>query len=254
MNATTPVFLHGYSGEGKSLEEFASICFPDKAPVCVDLPGFGANKITDTRVENDLRLYIDAVWQAVEVAVPKGRVHLVGHSYGCMLAFALAAQHPEKVISVDLFAPGVHPRPLPLAWLWVTYALSKMPKGLRAMAWLMRRQVFVDLVTHSAESSSWSVERRAQIKEARRKEAAFYTEQMLRLSLHILRTSKLLDTIYCNQPVRVVYATDDPAIAPESIEWLRDRSSNIEVIETYGSHLGIVAEPERLAALLYSTN
>ncbi len=251
MDTATPVFLHGYSGDGQSLEEFAAVCFPDKQPVCIDLPGFGATLLSDKAAETNAEKYLEEVWAAVRRAVPEGNIHLVGHSYGAVLAFALAAAHKDVVSRIDLFTPGVFPRLAPRVGLRIIRALDFIPGGLRPFTWLMRRQPVVDMVTRSMEHKSWPEQRKRQIRAMRHKESQTYSVQMFRLSLHALRMPRMLEPARCTVPVRVVYSTDDTVALYSSCQWLEQRSSDITMVATYGGHLGLVADPTRWAQLLY---
>jgi pimeloyl-ACP methyl ester carboxylesterase len=253
MNQPTPVFLHGYSGDGESLREFAEMCFPAAQPVCIDLPGFGKTSLIDPAAETDPYVYLDETWQAVRRAVPEGAIHLVGHSYGALLAFALAAKYPDAIVQVDLFTPGVRPNILPRAGLMVAKAVDRIPGGLRVFAWVFQRKLLVDMVTRSMENKDWPEARKRQIRAMRRKESLSYTPRMFRLSFHALRMPHVLDDVRCTVPVRVVYATDDTITSHLSCEWLQQRSDTIEVIATHGGHLGIVADPKRMANVLYAT-
>lgn len=251
MAAVNPVFLHGYSGEGSSLNEFAGLCFPGASPVCINLPGFGDNTLQNTAAETDPKAYLEETWQTIRREVPDGQIHLVGHSYGAMLAFALATAHPNDVTRVDLFNPGVYPKAVPRLLLYMIAVLKHIPNGLSLLVWLMKRRVFVDLVTRTMEHKDWPKQRKAQIRQMRRDESRAYTPQMLALSLHALRMPKALADIHCSVPVRMVNSRRDTITKASSCTWLKERSDDASSVETYGGHLGLVAEPARWAALLY---
>lgn len=253
-NPSTPVFLHGYSGDGASLEEFAATCFPQSRPVCIDLPGFGATPLTSKRAETDPLEYVNETWHAVRRAVPEGKIHLIGHSYGGVIAFALAANHPDVVSRVDLYTPGVFPKFPSRIGLFFVKVFDLIPGGLRLFTWVLKQSLFVDAVTKSMEFSGWDEDAKRRIYAMRRKESLSYSPQMFRLSLHALSMPPTLDTLRCQVPLRVVQAEDDTVAAPKSIEWIKQRADDISIVTTYGGHLGIVAEPARLARLLYSDN
>lgn len=247
----TPVFLHGYSGDGSALEEFAATCFPDAQPVCIDLPGFGTNPLHSKAAETDPREYIDEIWKTVRQTVPEGKIHLVGHSYGAMLAFALAAEHAENITRVDLFNPGVWPKFVPHTLLFYIGALRLIPGGLQLLTKIMKKQLLVDAVTRSMQNSAWPAKRVEQIKKMRRTESLTYSPQMFSLSLHALRMPRLLKDVHCAVPVRIVHATDDTITRYISCTWLEKRSDVCEIHTTKGGHLGLLAEPKRWAQILY---
>src|SRR5690606_22341223 len=114
-----------------------------------------------------------------------------------------------------------------------------------------KRPLFVDAVTKSMENASWPEVGRRKIYAMRRKESLTYSPQMFRLSLHAMRMPRDLNDIHCKVPVRIVQASDDTVATPQSAEWIKQRSDNASIVTTHGGHLGIVAEPERLAQLLY---
>lgn len=254
MNTPTPVFLHGYSGDGASLQEFASLCFPDRQPVCVDLPGFGTTSLTSQLAETDPREYLRETWRVVRQAVPEGKIHLVGHSYGAVLAFALAAEHADEVVQVDVFNPGVFPKFWPRMGLVPISLLRFVPGGLRAFTWALQRRALVDAVTRSMVYKGWSKESKQRVYAMRRKESFTYSPQMFLLSLHALRMPRVLDSVRCTVPVRIVQASDDTITTHQSAEWIKRRSDTASITVTFGGHLGVVAEPGRVAQLLYGTN
>lgn len=254
MNQSTPVFLHGYSGDGQSLRDFAAACFPDMHPVCIDLPGFGVSILTNKAAETDPHAYLEETWHVIREAVPNGPIHLVGHSYGAVLAFALAAEHAADVSAVDLFAPGVYTKIPSQIGLICAKVFSVFPGGLTLFTWVLRRRLFVDIITKSMENKSWSEESRQRIYAMRRKESLTYSPQMFRLSLHARTMPRALESIHCSVPVRILRASDDTVATMQSAEWIKQRSESAVIMTTHGGHLGVVAEPERWARLMYASN
>jgi len=245
-----PVFLHGYSGDGKALQEFADLCFPGQKPICIDLPGFGDNPLQNGSAENNPLEYIEEIWKTVKKQVPKADIHLVGHSYGAVLAFALASKYDE-VVRVDLFNPGLWPRLIPHMLLYYLSEKKYIPGGLGLATKIMKNQRLVDIATQSMQNKAWPANRQKQIKAMRRKESEVYSPQMLSLSLYALKMPKILKQTRCEVPVRIVHAKDDTVTRYISCTWLKERSKDCHIFVTYGGHLGLLAEPKRWSSILY---
>ncbi len=91
------MFVHGLSwGASAVWLELMAALHPRIDALAVDLPGFGASPPPDDRVW--LAAAMEATW-------PRPG-HLVGHSYGGIVALTLAARRPELVASLMLLAPA----------------------------------------------------------------------------------------------------------------------------------------------------
>jgi pimeloyl-ACP methyl ester carboxylesterase len=74
--------------------------------IAIDLHGYGATPMPDTRRPFRLQHELDLVESVLRVALlPNEPFHLVGHSYGAAVALQLAQQRPRRLRSLALFEP-----------------------------------------------------------------------------------------------------------------------------------------------------
>ncbi|MDA9008734.1 alpha/beta hydrolase [Alphaproteobacteria bacterium] len=97
-NKEALVFLHGVGGNG-SVWEFQKEAFSDNYGVIGwDAPGYGGRDLIDP-------FTIDCLAEQLAKDLVKAghkSCHLVGHSFGGMIAQSLAKNHPNKLISLTL--------------------------------------------------------------------------------------------------------------------------------------------------------
>jgi 3-oxoadipate enol-lactonase len=99
------VLLHGLGGTSNSFQAMLPALAGFRV-VRPDLPGAGRS------VTPHQKITVDFLVQAVETAAVHlgvNRAHLVGHSFGTLIAQHLAARHPERVASLTLFGPILEP-------------------------------------------------------------------------------------------------------------------------------------------------
>jgi len=76
--------------------------------IALDLCGYGDNELTATEssftLDDEVRLVASRLDQLVG---PRARVHLVGHSYGGLVALRFAHAYRERVASLSLYEPVV---------------------------------------------------------------------------------------------------------------------------------------------------
>ena len=84
----------------RSWDEFAAVAqlIEDYRLVIPDLPGYGASPATD---ENTIEAAADAVAALLD-ALRVPQAHLVGHHFGGLVAYQLAASDPDRVQSLVL--------------------------------------------------------------------------------------------------------------------------------------------------------
>ncbi len=99
----TVLLLHGGPGVPDYLKEVASLLRPRFRTVRFDQRGVGESLAIGHHYEIDAFVGdIDAILQKLDV----GQVHLLGHSWGGLLAQIYAARRPEKVKSLLLVSPS----------------------------------------------------------------------------------------------------------------------------------------------------
>lgn len=246
---TTAVFLHGFSGEGHSLQPFAE-AHSGSSALCVDLLGFGAAPNPSPLALKDFDAYCEEMWRYItEQTSPESKVVLVGHSYGAMVAFSIAAQHPERVERLDLYCPVATPRRAPrlvgdaIAW---SQRLRIPPT---AIVKIFSNRLAVDAVTMTMVRREWSRQQRAKIYAMRRHEAKLYSPKMASVTRHSLSFASSMDQWRAKVPTRICFASDDTVAGPNDAQWYVDRTEIIDAIETTGGHLAVVAEAQRLGRI-----
>ncbi len=98
------VLIHGFGAEKDNWDRFAKYLQPGCQVFIPDLPGFGeSSKLPEARY--DIASQVKRLNRIAE-ALNLRKFHLAGNSMGGMIACEYAAQYPEKVLSLGLFAPG----------------------------------------------------------------------------------------------------------------------------------------------------
>lgn len=112
------VGLHGLGGSGRYWEGLAGRISASHTLVAPDLAGFGRSERPSLQYDRDFHLEnLDAL---VESVAPCGRIILVGHSVGAILAALWAAKNPERVAALALVAapwPTARRLPPPVRWM-----------------------------------------------------------------------------------------------------------------------------------------
>ncbi|WP_165590114.1 alpha/beta fold hydrolase [Rothia kristinae] len=103
------VAVHGFRGDHHGLDLVARALPDDVETVVPDLPGFGRSPAFPARA-HDVAGYAEILGQLLE-ALPQDGLPLavLGHSYGSVVAAALAAQHPDAVAALALLNPICEP-------------------------------------------------------------------------------------------------------------------------------------------------
>ena len=85
------------------------------------------------------------------------------------------------------------------------------------------------------------------IQQIRRSEAAHYNKTVFQLMEQSLDFKHVMDKRNCDVPVKLCIATDDTVASRDDHIWYESRSRDVTERYTTGGHLGVLAEPERLA-------
>ena len=99
------VLLHGIgSGAASWVLQFESAGLSDRRLLAWNAPGYGSSTplLADKPIAAD---YGRALWTWLD-ALKVERVHLVGHSLGCLMAAAASALQPARVLALTLLSPA----------------------------------------------------------------------------------------------------------------------------------------------------
>ncbi len=240
------IFLHGYSGEASSLKEFARYHSGEDA-ICITLPGFGGSVSPSRAAIEDFDLYCDTVWRQIREIVPEGKVALVGHSYGAMVTFNVACRHKSGVASVDLYCPVASPRFIPRSAMGLVRMASVLKFPMTLIIRLFSWSAVVDAATRFMLRKDWPADVRQRIISMRRGEVRFYSVVMFQIMGQSSRFRSTMRNARCAVPMRICATGDDTVAGKRDSEWYVAHADTSSVVETYGGHLCVVAEPERLA-------
>lgn len=101
------VLIHGYAESSRMWKPLARELVPRFTVIAPDLPGFGESSIPKSGLE--MKTAAERVHAAVKT-LGYGKVRVVGHDIGLMVAYAYAAMYPqevEKLALLDAFLPGI---------------------------------------------------------------------------------------------------------------------------------------------------
>lgn len=96
------VGLHGIGSAADSFDTLAGHLPADWRLIAWDMPGYGgSDPLPGQPLADD---YAAALGRLLDRVAPDGRVHLLGHSLGTLIATAFAAAHPDRVGSLALLS------------------------------------------------------------------------------------------------------------------------------------------------------
>jgi 3-oxoadipate enol-lactonase len=100
------VMLHGLGGTSNSFQAMMPALSGFRV-VRPDLPGAGRSRPPPQKIT--VAFLVEAVEHAA-IHLGVGRAHVVGHSFGTLIAQHVAARHPQRVASLTLFGPILEPQ------------------------------------------------------------------------------------------------------------------------------------------------
>lgn len=98
------LLVHGFGGDKDNWTRMARHLTGEFRVHAIDLPGFGEST-RDPRLRYGFEDQVERV-DAIATALGLEQFHIAGNSMGGMIAGLYAAEHPERVKSVTLYAPG----------------------------------------------------------------------------------------------------------------------------------------------------
>jgi 3-oxoadipate enol-lactonase len=100
------VMLHGLGGTSNSFQAMMPALAGFRV-VRPDLPGAGRSPTPPRQITVD---YLIETVEHAATHLGLARAHVVGHSFGTLIAQHIAARHPERVASLTLFGPILEPQ------------------------------------------------------------------------------------------------------------------------------------------------
>src|SRR6516165_1480449 len=100
------VMLHGLGGTSNSFQAMVPALAGFRV-VRPDLPGAGRSPTPAQKIT--VGLLVETLAEATD-HLGVGRAHVVGHSFGTLIAQHIAARHPDRVASLTLFGPILEPQ------------------------------------------------------------------------------------------------------------------------------------------------
>lgn len=243
------VFLHGFSGDGDGLHQFA-VAYAGEAAICINLPGFGGTPAPKTETHGDIRSYCDDTWKEIRRLIPKGPVRLVGHSHGAMIGFVLASLHADDVVRLDLFCPVARPRFLPRMAIGFLHSLRRIGIPAQMIIHLVAHPILVSLVTRYSYRPEWSNRVRQQISRMREREARYYSPVMFDLMEQTLRFMDDMKDVSIATPTFIGHVTDENVAGDEDFKWYQAHAAVEKTVILTGGHLCVVANPHQVARQL----
>lgn len=232
----TLVFLHGLGNSGKTWDE-VTIGLPDDVNfVIVDLLGFGDSPQPEWAVY-DARTQARSLAKTLLANGVLGKVVLVGHSMGGLVAVEFAKRFPGFVESLVLCSPPLYnvdksddkklfvQRDEQLRRLY-EFALRK-PENIVTLAKLAKRYNLMnpDFDVHGLNIDAYVASLRA----------------------NILNQTTVHDIVRLKQPVHILYGTLDPFVIGENIKRASQLSEQVTVTRFIGGHEIVGKYVERVA-------
>ena len=197
------VMLHGLGGTSNSFQPLIPLLAGFRV-VRPDLPGAGRSPTPPQQIT--VALLVEAVAGAA-THLGVNRAHVVGHSFGTLIAQHIAARHAERVASLTLFGPILDPQEAARARLRERAATARH-EGMNAVA---------DRLTQSALSSATATDNPVV--------AAFVRESHMRQdaegfarSCEALAQAERADHRLIDCPTLIVTGDED-TVAPASVAY-----------------------------------
>lgn len=199
------LLLHGMSTSGDNFRELMHELTDDYWLIAPDIPGFGYSDDTSPYTVSHLIEWLAAFCDGLNLSAP----HLLGHSFGGVLASAYALAYPAGLSSLILLAPatlqvGYYPE-----WL---RSFSKSPlsetvlkAGIAASRLLLKRKIRLPFYDPERFADSLWDRRTADYSRSRASAAVLRTLALFDLRPH-------LPTI--QHPTYILWGENDPILNP----------------------------------------
>jgi pimeloyl-ACP methyl ester carboxylesterase len=211
------VLLHGMSTSADSFRELMHQLAPDYRVVAPDIPGFGYSDNTDPyTIEHLIEWLADLI---ENLGLP--RAHILGHSFGGVLAMGQALAYPELTDRLVLVAPAVL-----VAGQYPTW-LKKMGKNLRLMEAgvvmsrvMLERQIRVPFFDADTMDETVWERRRTDYSLSRASAAAMNAVAFYDVRPHLTEIK---------QPTVIIWGEDDPVVPHDHAEKIDQHIPNSKI-------------------------
>ena len=213
----TIVFLHGIGNKGESWQDVIAQLPDDVTAITVDLLGFGKSP-RPTWAKYDVRTQARAVVTTLIGLHIRGRVTIVGHSLGSLVAIEATKRYPAIVKSLLLCSPPLYDMNKDKIRV-VTAALKQIRRN---------PQRFIKLVAiakkYRLANKTFTVN------------GENVHSYMETLQASILTQTSLNDAMHIKKPIVIIYGTADPWVKKRNLISLVRGNSRASLITTQAGH------------------
>lgn len=221
----TLVFLHGIGNSGATWDGVVRALPEGTNYIIVDLLGFGESPQPDWMVYS-ARTQANALAKTLLVSGVRGRVMMVGHSMGALVAVEFARRYPALIQSLILCSPPI-------------YSLDEsVNKRLSRERHSQLRWLFDQAIKRPTDFVAIS----GYAKRLRLLSPAFNVTResvdtfMLALKANVLGQTTAQDIVRLRRPVHIIYGMLDPVVIGDTLKELAKTSTNIRVTSVMVGH------------------
>lgn len=227
--AATVVFVHGIGNTGASWDGVIANLPPTVRVITVDLLGFGASPKPEW-LRYNVREQARALRHTLRSLRVHGRLIVVGHSLGALIAIEYAKRYPHHTSSLILCAPPLY-----------TSAETKR-NGVRLKADDMLRRLYVRVANGRGERL---LKFAALAKRYKLVAPSFSLSDenvgayMATLSASIVQQTSLTDAVELRLPIHIIRGRFDPLVIPKNLKALRNQNTFVSLgVITAGHDIG----------------
>ena len=203
------VLVHGIASSSVTFQELVPLLSGTHRVIALDILGFGQSPAPE---DNDYSLaeHSAALDRTLRSLRLRGRIVLVGHSLGSLIAGRYAADHPSVVSRVVLVSPPVYLAPTAFG----------APRDRAAMGIYMRAYEYLRENRAFTIRAAKGLDRLSPIRNLLDVSEKNWNAFVLSLQNAIESQSTVSDVARIQAPVEIVYGTLDPFLMPSGIQIL----------------------------------
>lgn len=233
------ILLHGMSTSADSFRELMHLLAGDYRLIAPDIPGFGYSENTDPYTMEHLIEWLADLEQSLKLPL----VHLIGHSFGGVLALGQTLSYPEAVERLVLVAPAVFVAGQYPDWLKkVGKNLRLMEAGIVLSRVLLERQIRVPFYDASKMDETIWDRRRMDYANSRASAAAMNAVAFYDVRPYLTQVK---------QPTAIIWGEDDPVVPHNHAEKLEQQIpySKVHKVATCG-HIPMLERKQEVAGII----